>query len=267
MIQDLLGSIASTQAYRRFAAEKAGRTVLYLFFVSLLFTVGGSIAMQLRIAPIVDETFSWLAAEVPTLTFSAGKVASSDPSPKRLVHPKAAEVAVMIDTARTEPVTLQTLQDAKVLAYLTGNALYIEQQQGKIEIYDLSKAALDRPVVVDAKFFREAASALKRIVYPLAILTVFVFSASWTACAGVFFAVMAMIMNSIAGGALAFGALYQVAIHAQTASILIGMLKAFLPFSVPFSGLATTAVTAVYLWLAVKANAAASAAAGETSSV
>ena len=59
MIQDLLGSIASSQAYRRFAQEKTSRTVLYLFFLSLLFTIGGSIAMQLRIGPVVDETFAW----------------------------------------------------------------------------------------------------------------------------------------------------------------------------------------------------------------
>lgn len=257
MIQDLLGSIASTQAYRRFAAEKAGRTVLYLLFISLLFTVGGSIAMQLRVGPVVDETFAWLAAEVPTLTFSNGTVTSSEPAAKRLVHPKAPEVAVMIDTARTEPVTLQVMQDAKVLGYLTNNALYVEQQQGKIEVYDLKKAAVDRPTVVDAKFFREAASALKKVVYPLAILTVFVFSAAWIAFSGLFFALLAMLLQSVGGGALAFGALYQIAVHAQTTALFARMLLSFLPFVIPMSGLLTISITAGYLWLAVKANAAA----------
>jgi hypothetical protein len=259
MIQDLLGSVASTQAYRRFAAEKASRTILYLFFISLLFTVGGSIAMQFRIGPVVDETFAWLAAEVPTLTFSAGKVTSSETAPKRLVHPKAPEVAVMIDTTRTEPVTLQKLHDDKVLAYLTNNALYIEQQQGKVEVYDLSKAALERPMVVDAKFFRDAAGALKKVVYPLAILTVFVFAAAWTAFAGLLYSLLAMLLNSLAGGSLAFGALYQVAIHAQTTALLARIILSFLPFAVPLSGLLTLVITSVYLWMAVKANAAAAA--------
>ena len=257
MIQDLLGSVASSQAYRRFALEKTSRTILYLFFISLLFTVGGSVAMQLRVGPVVDETFAWLAAEVPTLTFSAGKVTSADPAPKRLVHPKAQEVAVMIDTARTEPVTLQFMQEAKVLAYLTNNALYIEQQQGKIEIYDLSKAALERPMIVDSKFFREASGALKKVVYPLAILTVFVFAAAWTALAGLFYSLFAMLLNSLAGGALTFGALYQIAIHAQTAALLVRIVMSFLPFIVPLSGLLTILITSVYLWMAVRANAAA----------
>ncbi len=257
MIQDLLGSIASTQAYRRFAAEKTSRTVLYLFFISLLFTIGGGVAMQIRIGPIVDETFAWLGAEVPTLTFSAGKVTSADPAPKRLAYPKAPEVAVMIDTARTEPVTRQVMQDAKVLAYLTNNALYIEQQQGKIEIYDLSKAALERPMIVDAKFFRDAAGALKKIVYPLAILAVFVLASAWTAFMGLLYALLAMLLNSIAGGALAFGGLYQIAIHAQTSALLARIVLSFLPFTIPMSGLITILITSVYLWMAVKANLAA----------
>ena len=264
MIQDLLGSIASSQAYRRFAAEKAGRTALYLFFISLLFTIGGSIAMQMRIGPVVDETFSWLSKEVPTLTFSAGKVTSADNAPKRLQHPQAPEVAVMIDTTRTEPVTMQMMKDAKVIAYLTNNALYIEQQQGKIEVYDLSKAALERPMVVDAKFFHDAAGALKKVVYPLAIVTVFVFASAWTAFAGLFYALIAMILQAIGGGALTFGAQYQIAIHAQTTALLVRIVMSFLPFTVPMSGLLTLFITSVYLWLAVKTNAAAAA---ETSAI
>lgn len=257
MIQDLLGSIASTQAYRRFAAEKASRTILYLFFISLIFTIGGAIAMQLRIAPVVDETFAWLGAEVPTLTFSGGKVTSPESAPKRIEHPKAPEVAIMIDTARTEPVPLQTMKEAKVLAYLTNNALYIEQQQGRVEVYDLSKAAIERPMVVDAKFFRDAAGALKRVVYPLAIITVFFFAAAWTAAAGLLYALLAMLLNSATGGTLAFGSLYQIAIHAQTAALLLRIILAYLPFVVPMAGMLTLVITTVYLWIAVKANAAA----------
>ena len=257
MIQDLLGSIASTQAYRRFAAEKTSRTVLYIFFISLLFTIGGGVAMRMRIGPVVDATFAWLAAEVPTLTFSAGKITSSEPIPKRLVHPKVRDIAVMIDTTRTEPVTLQTMRDAKVLAYLTNNALYIEQQQGTIKVYDLSKAALEHPTVVDAKFFHDAAGALKKVFYPLAIITVFMLVAAWTACAGLMYSLLAMFLSSIMGGALAFGSLYQISIHAQTSAILLRIIMSFLPFAVPMSGLLTILITSVYLWMAVKVHAAA----------
>src|SRR5690349_9512538 len=145
MIQDLLGAVASTAAYRRFASQKASRTFFYICFLSFLFTVAGAIALKLRVAPAIDETFAWLETSVPTLTFAKGKVTAASPEPVRLAHPKAPEVALMIDTARVEPVTLPQLQEAKVLGYLTSNALYLEQQAGKLEVYDLTKAALERP--------------------------------------------------------------------------------------------------------------------------
>ena len=254
MIQDFLGSIASTQAYRRFTTERAGRTFLYLLFISLLNTVGGSVILQFRFAPVIDETFAWLATEVPTLTIAAGKISSSEFAPKRLSHPKAPEIALMIDTSRTEPVTLQTMKDAKVMAYLTNNMFYIESKPGKMEAYDLSKAAIERPIVIDTKFFREAAGVFKKIVYPLLILALFAGTAAWKALAGLFYSLLAMIFNSMAGSSLGFGSLYQIAIHAQTTALLMGIIMPLLPFAIPFSGLALIMITAVYLWLAVKAN-------------
>jgi hypothetical protein len=255
MLQDLLGSVASAAAYRRFALQKASRTALYLSFLSLLFTVGGTIALKLRVGPAVDETFAWLETSVPKLTFENGKVTAEPPGPTRLVHPKAPEVAVMIDTARTEPVTTQVLQESKVLAYLSANALTIEQSAGRVESYDLSKASSKEAVVVDARFFREAARALKSVVYPLTVLTVFVLAAAWTAIAALFYGVVGLLLNSALSGGLTFGSLYQLAVHAQTAAVLLRVILAYLPFQVPFTGVLTMALTLAYLWLGIRANA------------
>ena len=142
-----------------------------------------------------------------------------------------------------------------VLAYLTNNALYIEERQGEIRSYDLSRAGLERPMIVDAKFFREAGRMLKTVVYPIAVVTVFMIVAAWTAFAGLPYALLGMILNSLAGGSLSFGSLYQIAIHAQTAALLLRIVMVFLPFFVPMSGLLTILVTSIYLWLGVRANA------------
>lgn len=255
MIQDLLGAVASSQAYRRFASEKGARTFFYILFLSLIFTVFGCIAMKLRVGPAIDETFSWLERDFPPVTFDKGKVSSATPGAKRLVHPSSSEVAVLIDTERTTAVTAADMKEQKVLAYLTNNALYMQEREGQVRTYDLSQAAVERPLTVDGKFFREAASAVKTVVYPLAVLTVFVFAAAWTAFSGLLYALLGMLLNSVAGGSLAFGSLYQMAVHAQTASLLIRVLLAFLPFVVPMSGLLTMIVTSVYLWMGVRENA------------
>jgi hypothetical protein len=255
MLQDLLGSVASTKAYRRFAAQKASRTMLYLGFLSVLFTAAGTVALRLRLGPVVDETFAWLERDVPPLTFSKGVVSTTAAGPVRLAHPRAAEVALMIDTARVTPVTAQDMADQKVLAYLTSNALYMEKEPGSVTSYDLSKAAMERPVTVDAAFFKEAGKALKTIVYPATVLSLLVMFAAWTAACGLFYALLGLLFNSLAGGALGFGQLFQIAVHAQTAATLLRGLLAFLPFALPAAGLISLLISASYLWLGVRANA------------
>lgn len=255
MLSDLLGSIASTAAYRRFAAQKASRTMLYLAFLSLLFTGAGTIALRLRVGPVIDETFAWLEREAPVLTFSKGVASSSVPGPTKLIHPRAPEVAVLIDTARVAPVSAADLEEAKVLVYLTSNALYLRREPGAVQFHDLSTAAPERPVVVDAAFFREAAKAFKTVVYPLTVLSLFLMFAAWTALCGLLYALLGMMFNSLAGGSLSFSALYQMSIHAQTTATFLRAFLAFLPFAIPAAGLVSLLVTSSYLWLGVRSAA------------
>lgn len=252
MLQDLLGSAASTAAYRRFAAEKGSRTFFYLLFLSFLFTLAGSVALKLRVAPAIDETFLWLEQSTPKLTFSGGKVSSELAEPVRLTHPRLPEIALMIDTSRTTPVTLADMRDVKVQAFLSGNAMYIDRQTGALETFDLSKAGLDKPTTVDPEFFREASRAFKIIVYPAAVMAVFAFFAAVTAVVGLVNAVLGLIFNSLMGGQLGFGALYKIGIHSQTASTLLRILLAFMPFGVPLVGFLLAIVTAVYTYLGVR---------------
>src|SRR3954466_1167105 len=122
MIPDLLDSIVRPAAYRRFASEKGARTVRYAAFLSLIFVGALGISVKIRLAPLFAETFAWLQTSMPSLKFTAGGVTSSVPAPLRVEHPKMREVAVMIDTGRKDPVTAEQMKQAKVIAYLTGNA-------------------------------------------------------------------------------------------------------------------------------------------------
>ena len=253
MIQDMLGSVASASAYRRFAAEKGSRAFFYLIFLSFLFTIGSAVALKLKLAPVIDQTFQWLETSVPKLTFSNGKVTSDTTGPVRLAHPQLPGLAVMIDTQRTTPVNLRDLTEAKVQAYLTGNAMYLERRPGELETYDLSKAALDRPAVVDPAFFREAARAFKIIVYPASIVAVFFLFATVTVVVALINGVLGLILNSLMGGSLPFGSLFKIGLHAQTTSTLARLLTAFLPFGIPLVGILLAIVTSVYTYFGVKA--------------
>jgi hypothetical protein len=257
MLPDLLDSIARPLSYRRLAAEKAARTTSYIAFLSLIFMGAIGVSVKLRLAPMFAETFSWLETSMPTLQFTAGGVTSSTPGPLRLEHPKYKDVAVMIDTARKDPVTAQMLTDAKVMAYMSGNALYVkrevEQGAAQLETIDLAKSAPERPVTVDAATYKEIEHAFDWVFYPLLMLFFFTAFAIALAFSGLIYAVIGMIFASLAGGSVEFAPLFRIGVHVQTAGALLYALDALLPVSIPFFPTVSIALSLTFLWLAVRA--------------
>jgi hypothetical protein len=217
---------------------------------------GVGISVKLRLAPMFTETFAWLETSMPTLQFAAGGVTSATPGPLRLEHPKYKEVSVIIDTARKDAVTPQQMTDAKVMAYMTGNALYLKRDQnqgGQLETIDMTKSAPDHAVTVDASTYKEIERAFDWVFYPLLLLFFFLSFAVALAVAGLVYAVIGMIFASLAGGSLEFAPLFRLGVHAQTAGSLLYALDTILPWSVPFYVYVSIALSLTFLWLGVGA--------------
>lgn len=253
MIFDLLDSILRPDAYRRFALEKTARTARYTAFLSLIFVGGLGIAVKLRLAPLFTETFVWLETQMPTLKFAAGAVTSPAQGPLRLEHPRVKEISMIIDTARMEPVTAQQMTDAKVAAYLTGNALYLQRHLGPIETIDLSKISSGVGVTVDEKAYKDMEQAFNWIFYPALMLFFFLTFAVALAFCAFLYALAGMLLASLAGGALGFGPLFKIGVHAQSAGTLLYALDATLPKSIPFFRLISLVLSLTFLWLGVRA--------------
>ena len=253
MIPDLLDSIFRPAAYSRFAAEKPARTVRYVAFLCLIFVGALGVAVKLRLAPLFTETFVWLETSMPTLQFASGGVTSPTPGPLRLEHPHAKDVAVMIDTARKDPVTAAQMADAKVLAYLTSNALYVERGTGQVETIDLAKSVPDHPTTVDAGTYKEMERAFDWVFYPALMLFFFLIFAISIAVFGLLYALLGMVLASVAGGSLAFAQLFRIAAHAQTAGSLLYALDATLPRTIPYFQIVSVASSLTFLWLGVRA--------------
>jgi hypothetical protein len=256
MIPDLLDALVRPLSYKRFAAEKAARTASYIAFLSLIFVGCIGISVKLRLAPLFDQTFAWLETSMPVITFSSGTVTAVPPGPVRLEHPRAAEVALMIDTARKEPVTTQQMIDAKVLAYLTANALYLRRGPGPtdpLETIDLTKSAAEQPVTVNADSYKAMESAFDWVFYPSLMLFFFLSFALALAFCGLLYGVTGMALAGFAGKTPGFGALFRIGVHAQTAGSLLYALDSLLPKSIPYFQAVSIALSLTYLWLGVKA--------------
>ena len=250
MILDPVNSITSVNFYKKISTQSLGRSILYLCYLAALFSITGTVALKVKAGPVIKETFRWLEQSMPPLTFSRGKVSSPVSGPLTLRHPKMAEVALIIDTQRGEPATPELMGEQKVIAYLTGNALYLLRSRNRVESYDFSKSP-SRTVVVNAEFYRMAEKTLRQILYPIAIAAIFVMFLAWKTCASLMYSLIALAVNAQADARLGYKSLFNITVYAQTLVIALQSIFLFMPVGIPLFRLAAFALTGLYIWLAV----------------
>ena len=254
MIFDPINSITSVEFYRKVAKQTVTRSFLYLAYLSAIFSLAATIALKIKVGPVIDETFQWLEREVPTMTFADGKLTTANPAAATIRHPRYSEIAVTIDTTRVEPVTPDILERNRVVAYVTGTAMYLMERPGDMRTFDFRTGGASRPVVIDGAFYRSAAQVMARLLYPLSVLLTFLIFMSWKSLASLAYSALALALNSAAQASLPYKDLFNISVHAQTLIIAIQAIFLFMPVSIPFSALVAAAMTGVYLWLAIKRN-------------
>jgi len=254
MILDPINSITSINFYKKVAGQTLGRTLLYLTYLGVLFSLVFLVFLKMRVWPSLEGTFQWLETSVPAITYSKGRLSTPTNEKVTVRHPKINEVAFTIDTNRAEPVTTQMMADEKVSAYVTSNALYILQPGGKVEAYDFSKVPSAETRVFDAKFYQELARDLRLVLYPLGLLAAFTLFAAWKLVATLFYSLIALLINGIGESGLAYKALFNLSVYAQTLVIAVQCILLLIPAQVPQFTLLAAVATTAYLWLAIKKN-------------
>ncbi len=255
MILDPINSITSINFYKKAAGQTLGRAFLYLGYLGILFSIVFLVFLKTRVWPSLEGTFQWLETNIPTVTYSKGRLATPTNEKVTVRHPKINEVAFTIDTSRSDLVTAQMLADEKVSAYVTSNALYIQQPGGKVEVYDFSKVPSTETKVFDAKFYRELSHSLRVLLYPIGFLAAFALFAVWKLAATLFYSLIALLINGVSEGGLPYTTLFKLSVYAQTLVIAVQCILLLVPAQVPQFTLLATIATTVYLWLAIKKNA------------
>ena len=189
---------------------------------------------------------------MPAITFAAGKVTSTAAVATRVEHPRFKEVAVMIDTGRTDPVTPAQMKEAKTLAYLAGNAFYLERDN-RIEVFDLSKSSSERSVTVDAQSYGEMERAFNWIFYPVVLFLFFFLFCVSLSFFGLIYALAGMLVAALSGAELSFGALFRLALHAQSAAVLLRAADTLSPVRIPLAASVSLILSMTYLTLAIRA--------------
>lgn len=253
---DPINAITSIQFYKRVAKQTGLRTAAYLGYLSLLFAVAATVALKVRVAPSIDKVFDWLGASWPQMEFSEGRMTSALTAPVTLRYPDVQELAVVIDTARTNAVTPDMLDQAKAMAYLTSNALYVRNQPvagSPVRAYPFANS--NEKFKIDAGFFKSANQIFDRIMYPVAFLLAGLLFLLWRLGASLFYALVGQLVAPSTGASPSFGELFRLAVYAQTFIVSLQIIFLFMHIGIPAGPLVALISTTTYLWLALKAQA------------
>lgn len=255
MILDPINSITSIDFYKKVAKQGIGRSLAYLAYLGLLFSIVATIALKVKVGPVVDETFLWLEKSMPAITFADGKLSTPTGEAVTIRHPSISDIAITVDTGRTEPVTAELLERNKVIAYVTSNAMYLMERPGQTRTFEFGKSAAapgSKPTVIDAAFYHQAGIIMSRVLYPLSFVLSFFIFLLWKGIAAGFYSLMSLLINAITGAELEYLALLNITIYAQTLIIAVQAIFLFMPVGLPAGGLIAVAATGAYVWLAVK---------------
>ncbi|HVA67198.1 MAG TPA: DUF1189 family protein [Elusimicrobiota bacterium] len=252
ILLDPVNAITSVSFYRKIAKQAFSRTLLYLSYLALIFCVLGAAALKIRVGPALDQTFAWLAKSAPVLTFGNGKFSSPSPMPVVLRDPADTDIAVGVDTTRTAPITEKDMDDAGVTAYLTQSDFYLRRPNGTIEDRSFSDTKTDKPVTLDAAFYQQASALLNRILYPAAILGLFIVFLVWKLAASLFYSVVAMALSNLLHSGRPYAELFNLSAYAQTLIIAVQIIFLFMPSRIPLFSLLALLVTGSYLYLALR---------------
>jgi len=252
MLLDPLLSLTDFRFYRGLSRKSVAATVGYLAYLGLFFALLYTLMFFVRYGPKIDESIEWAASNIPAMTLSQGKLSSPLTEPRRIQYPDYPQLAFMIDTNRTAPVSPYEMRASTVAAYITQNAVNYFAADGRLTVSDLSVVQPAEPLVIDATFYRRVGGVLKKAQYPVAFLLAWLLFMVSTHLAALFYSLVALLMNSFLGSGLRYGELYRTAVYAQTPAVALQAIALFLPKPVPLFPLLLLVVVTAYLWQALR---------------
>ncbi|OGS27647.1 MAG: hypothetical protein A3J82_08990 [Elusimicrobia bacterium RIFOXYA2_FULL_69_6] len=162
------------------------------------------------------------------------------------------QLAFIVDTSRTEPVTPFEMRQSTVVVYVAQSVIYYFASQDELRMHDLSLSKSPKPVQIDAEFYRSLGQFVKKALIPVSLLVTWLIFVMWTHLSALLYSLIALLINGILSAGLPYASLYRAAVYAQTPAVVLQGIVMFLPSPVPFFGLLLLIVVTVYLWQAVR---------------
>ena len=254
MIVDPIRTIVDFSFYKEASRHSPIRCVGYVVYVCLLLAIVGAVLIYSRMRPAVLGAGEWMATSLPAITIDGGKATSDPPGPVLLHPPKEDRLGIFIDTSRTQPFTIDEMTAKSLSVAVTRDAIFVAfPDRGQLEARPFSEMKLDKPLTVDAAFYRRAARMTMDAVYGFVLPMCWVMLIFWKLASAAIYSMMGLVISESTQKSLPFPTIYKLSIYAQTPWIVLQAVMLPVRRGLPFGAtiLLGFAVTGVYLWKAI----------------
>lgn len=247
ILHPLLLSFYSKDLYQDVGRNWRGTGFLYLLLLLALAWIPTMVQLHHSLGEWVDTTGRALAAQVPAITITNGRVSTEVETPYFITDPETGKLLAIVDLTGEHT----SLEDSDAQALLTETTLILRENARGPQVHDLSgiqEFEMDAGTVEGLLDFAKGWLAV--LFYPFAVL----FSFLYRAVQLLLYAAVGVLLCGLLNTRLDYQVLLRLAAMAVTPGIVLDTLIGVAEVQVPFWWPISFGIAMVYLFYAVKAN-------------
>lgn len=240
----LIKSITDIKKYNYFRMLSLKSTLLYLFFVTLIFGFISYIPQAYNYYTFLDILEKEITHNFPDFTFDGKELIIQGKQPTVLMS--ARNIPIYIDT--TNKTSEGTIKDYEKVVAVFSNKIIYKTSNYKIDEfnYDIfNNYRFKKSSFTSMIYSFKMASWLIVILGPLMFYAMNLFMAFSAA-------IIAILFNAVFNGELSFKEIFNISIHAMTLPIIINCLVRIVYMVIPAVNYVLFFITLVYIYFAIK---------------
>lgn len=233
--------------YREVRDVKTGASILYLSYLSLIFTFAISVLGFTQI-PKVNAFVEWVKTNLPVMTLAQSGMKLEQPGKHEMRHPEFGVLAIFDDSRET--VSAEEMGPAVI--YVTSKMVYFKKNSG-IQSSMIGGQSADKAfsLKVDAALVQKIYDKVKTPLAILFLFFAFLFGLVSRLIGALFFAVMGTLLQSILKKQLSFQSSFNLAAFVLSISFPFSFLQYVPNVARFFPGYLGAVLSSVYLILAI----------------
>lgn len=246
MLNQLIKSLYSPKDIASFRFQGIGKTILFVFFLTLISAIPSFVYLQIAITNGVNASLETIDQELPNFTIDNGELQTDQKAPVRI---KQDEFTIIMDsTGKVE--TKELKNNDNTIAFLKNELVFIAG--GEVQTYPYSMADKLHLTKKDLIDIINTVSSSLVIILPLLFLIIYLFSLGAKFIEVSILALIGFILKNGTERKLSYGQVWRLSAYSVTLPTIFFMIMAALKTNVPGNFFIHWVVSIIVLFLAIK---------------